>query len=101
VAPTNEIETISRSGSPKKPERRLSKSPRPFSPLDDRKIANIVIAKNLNRASPQVQVQALEVFLAHWYIDERPLIWCSSYEASETLPELQCMPHRNRFYSLL
>ncbi|KAF2004323.1 hypothetical protein P154DRAFT_572363 [Amniculicola lignicola CBS 123094] len=38
-----------------------SKSPRPFSPLESRKIANVVIAKNLNEASSQVQVQALEL----------------------------------------
>ncbi|CAO2655106.1 Nn.00g101700.m01.CDS01 [Neocucurbitaria sp. VM-36] len=49
------------SGSPRMPDRRLSKSPRPFSPLDTRRIANIVIAKNLNRASSQVQIQALEL----------------------------------------
>jgi len=30
------------------------------SPLDSRRIANVVIAKNLNHASPEVQVQALE-----------------------------------------
>ncbi|KAF2681742.1 hypothetical protein K458DRAFT_78568 [Lentithecium fluviatile CBS 122367] len=54
-------EAIARPGSPKKPERRMSKSPRPFTPLDCRRIANIVVAKNLNKASPQVQVQALEL----------------------------------------
>lgn len=43
------------------PDRRISKSPKPFTPLDSRRIANIVIAKNLNQASSQVQVQALEV----------------------------------------
>lgn len=31
------------------------------SPLDSRRIANVVIAKNLNHASPEVQVQALEL----------------------------------------
>ena len=45
------------SGSP----RRTSKSPRLFTPLDSRRIANVVIAKNLNESSQQVQVQALEV----------------------------------------
>lgn len=33
---------------------------RTFTPLGSRKIANVVIAKNLNLASNQVQVQALE-----------------------------------------
>ncbi|KAL1797813.1 hypothetical protein ACET3X_004419 [Alternaria dauci] len=42
-------------------DRRTSKSPRPFSSLDSRHIANIVIARNLNRANPQVQIQALEL----------------------------------------
>ncbi|KAF1957930.1 hypothetical protein CC80DRAFT_515406 [Byssothecium circinans] len=41
--------------------RRTSKSPRPFTPLDSRRIANIVIAKSLNKATSQVQVQALEL----------------------------------------
>jgi hypothetical protein len=43
------------------PDRRTSKSPRSFSPLDSRRIANVVIAKDLDRASSQVQIQALEV----------------------------------------
>ncbi|KAF2646358.1 hypothetical protein P280DRAFT_512538 [Massarina eburnea CBS 473.64] len=38
--------------------RRMTKS---FIPLDSRRIANIVIAKNLNRAASQVQVQGLEL----------------------------------------
>ncbi|OAL46663.1 hypothetical protein IQ07DRAFT_137516 [Pyrenochaeta sp. DS3sAY3a] len=42
-------------------DRRLPKSPRPFSPLDSRKIGNVVVARNLNKASSQVQVQALEL----------------------------------------
>ena len=49
------------SKSPGKSDRRTSKSPRPFSPLDSKRIANIVVARNLNRANPQVQIQALEV----------------------------------------
>lgn len=46
---------------PKSFDRRQSKSPRPFSPLEGRKIANIVIAKHLNTANAHVQVQALEL----------------------------------------
>ncbi|ORY15309.1 hypothetical protein BCR34DRAFT_183645 [Clohesyomyces aquaticus] len=42
-------------------ERRAFKSPRPFGALDSRRIANVVIAKNLDRATQQVQVQALEL----------------------------------------
>ncbi|KAF2264854.1 hypothetical protein CC78DRAFT_532963 [Lojkania enalia] len=42
-------------------ERRFSKSPRLFSPLDSQRIANVVIAKNLNNANSQVQIQALEL----------------------------------------
>ncbi|OAL05195.1 hypothetical protein IQ06DRAFT_212865 [Phaeosphaeriaceae sp. SRC1lsM3a] len=49
------------SGTPRSGRRTASKSPRPFSPLDTRKIANIVIAKNLNAANSQVQIQALEL----------------------------------------
>jgi hypothetical protein len=49
------------SESPRSSSRRTPKSPRPFSPLDSRHIANIVVAKNLNQANPQVQIQALEV----------------------------------------
>jgi hypothetical protein len=49
------------SGTTRSANKRTPKSPRPFSPLDTRKIANIVVAKNLNEASSQVQVQALEV----------------------------------------
>ncbi|KAH5423342.1 hypothetical protein HBI23_198890 [Parastagonospora nodorum] len=51
----------SRMGTPRSGNKRGSKSPRPFSPLDTRKIANIVVAKNLNMASSQVQIQALEL----------------------------------------
>ncbi|KAF1934916.1 hypothetical protein EJ02DRAFT_362647 [Clathrospora elynae] len=51
-----EVEAVSRS-----PGMRISKSPRPFSPLDSRRIANVVVAHNLNRASKQVQIQALEL----------------------------------------
>lgn len=32
-----------------------------LSPLDSRRIANVVLVKNLDHASPEVQVQALEV----------------------------------------
>ncbi|KAH7371284.1 hypothetical protein BKA66DRAFT_424316 [Pyrenochaeta sp. MPI-SDFR-AT-0127] len=49
------------SGSPWMPDRRASKSPKPFSPLDSRRIANVVVLKNLSRASSQVQIQALEL----------------------------------------
>ncbi|KAF2790665.1 hypothetical protein K505DRAFT_310996 [Melanomma pulvis-pyrius CBS 109.77] len=42
-------------------ERRTSKSPRAFTPLDSRRIANVVIANNLNTANSQVQIQALEL----------------------------------------
>ncbi|KAI8932240.1 hypothetical protein NX059_011119 [Plenodomus lindquistii] len=48
-------------GTPRTPDRRLSKSPGLLSPLDSRRIANVVIVKNLNRASPEVKVQALEL----------------------------------------
>ncbi|KAH7138768.1 hypothetical protein B0J11DRAFT_515242 [Dendryphion nanum] len=41
--------------------RRTPKSPRHFSSLDGRRIANVVIVKGLNLASSQVQVQALEL----------------------------------------
>ena len=51
----------SRPDSPRASDRRGPRSPQPFSPLDSRKIANVVVALNLNRASSQVQVQALEV----------------------------------------
>ena len=50
------------SGSPRLSDKRPSRSPGPFSPLDSRRIANVVIAKNLNETHQQVQVQALEVF---------------------------------------
>ncbi|KAF1921295.1 hypothetical protein BDU57DRAFT_435431 [Ampelomyces quisqualis] len=46
---------------PQSGSRRTPKSPKPFSPLDSRKIANIVIARNLNDATSQVQIQALEL----------------------------------------
>ncbi|KAF2025165.1 hypothetical protein EK21DRAFT_77087 [Setomelanomma holmii] len=49
------------SDSPRFGDRRVSKSPRPFSPLDSRRIANVVVARDLNRASSQVQTQALEL----------------------------------------
>ncbi|KAF2873499.1 hypothetical protein BDV95DRAFT_517307 [Massariosphaeria phaeospora] len=42
-------------------EKRTSNSSKPLTPMDSRRIANIVIAKNLNKASAQVQVQALEL----------------------------------------
>ncbi|KAJ4290554.1 hypothetical protein N0V90_010771 [Kalmusia sp. IMI 367209] len=54
-------DSSSQSGSPKKSNGRLPRSYRPFTPLDSRKIANVVIAKNINQASNQVQVQALEL----------------------------------------
>ncbi|CAE7023050.1 hypothetical protein PTNB73_02275 [Pyrenophora teres f. teres] len=38
-----------------------TKSPSGFSPLDSERIANVVIARNLNQASSQVQIQALEL----------------------------------------
>ncbi|KAI4617652.1 uncharacterized protein J4E87_008288 [Alternaria ethzedia] len=47
--------------SPGKPGGHTSRSSKPFSPLDNQRIANIVIARNLNRANPQVQIQALEL----------------------------------------
>ena len=50
------------SGSPRLSDKRPSRSPGPFSALDSRRIANVVIAKNLNETHQQVQVQALEVF---------------------------------------
>ncbi|KAL6703554.1 hypothetical protein ACN47E_009579 [Coniothyrium glycines] len=46
---------------PRLPDRRRSKSPQTFNPLDNRKIANIIIATNLNTASTEVQIQALEL----------------------------------------
>ncbi|KAF1933301.1 uncharacterized protein M421DRAFT_52318 [Didymella exigua CBS 183.55] len=49
------------SGSPKRPDRRASKTPNAFTQLDSGRIANIVIAKNLDRANSQVQTQALEL----------------------------------------
>ncbi|KAF9700833.1 hypothetical protein EKO04_002082 [Ascochyta lentis] len=49
------------SGSPKRPDRRISKTPSAFTQLDSGRIANIVVAKNLDRANSQVQVQALEL----------------------------------------
>ncbi|KAF2734512.1 hypothetical protein EJ04DRAFT_493463 [Polyplosphaeria fusca] len=52
---------FSSSETPRVSDKRTSKSPRPFSPLDSRRIANVVIAKNLNTASAQVQTQALEL----------------------------------------
>jgi hypothetical protein len=56
-----ELGYAANAGSPKKSNGRVSRSSRAFMPLDSRKIANVVIAKNLNLASSQVQVQALEV----------------------------------------
>lgn len=55
-----DLKYAAQAGSPKKFNGRSS---RPFTPLDSRKIANVVIAKNLNLSSNQVQVQALEVLL--------------------------------------
>ncbi|KAJ4331407.1 hypothetical protein N0V87_009197 [Didymella glomerata] len=49
------------SGSPKRPDRRASRTPSAFTQLDSGRIANIVIAKNLNHADSQVQIQALEL----------------------------------------
>lgn len=40
---------------------KVPRSSRPLTPLDSRKIAHIVVAKNLNLASNQVQVQVLEL----------------------------------------
>ncbi|KAF2826055.1 hypothetical protein CC86DRAFT_394819 [Ophiobolus disseminans] len=59
VRPKGEFSSMSES--PRSSNRRISKSPRPFSPQDSGRIANIVIAKNLNAASSQVQIQALEL----------------------------------------
>lgn len=42
-------------------DRRKSRSSQPFSPLNSKKIANVVIARNLNSATSEVQVQALEL----------------------------------------
>ncbi|KAF2658937.1 hypothetical protein K491DRAFT_702587 [Lophiostoma macrostomum CBS 122681] len=50
-----------RSDTTKHSDRRKSRSSQPFSPLDSKRIANVVIAKNLNDASSEVQVQALEL----------------------------------------
>ncbi|KAF2468876.1 uncharacterized protein BDR25DRAFT_53793 [Lindgomyces ingoldianus] len=46
---------------PRYSDRRTSKSHLPFSPLDSRQIANVVIAQNLNKSTQQVQIQALEL----------------------------------------
>jgi len=42
-------------------DKRASRSPGAFNSLDSRKIANVVIAKNLNETNQQVQIQALEL----------------------------------------
>ncbi|KAJ4372590.1 hypothetical protein N0V86_007952 [Didymella sp. IMI 355093] len=55
------VKFASLSGSPKRPDRRVSKAPSALTQLDSGRIANIVIAKNLDRANPQVQIQALEL----------------------------------------
>ncbi|KAH7384410.1 hypothetical protein DE146DRAFT_668548 [Phaeosphaeria sp. MPI-PUGE-AT-0046c] len=59
ATPRNDFSSTS--GTPRSGRQTTSKSPRPFSPLDTRKIANVVIAKNLNAANSQVQIQALEL----------------------------------------
>ncbi|OCL06391.1 hypothetical protein AOQ84DRAFT_297062 [Glonium stellatum] len=51
----------SHSGSPRPSDKRFVRSPGPFSPIDSRRIANVVIAKNLNETHQQVQIQALEL----------------------------------------
>ncbi|KAG9200552.1 hypothetical protein G6514_006894 [Epicoccum nigrum] len=55
------VQFASLSGSPKRPERRTQRKPDDLTNLDNGRIANIVIAKNLNRTSSQVQIQALEL----------------------------------------
>ncbi|KAH6642260.1 hypothetical protein C7974DRAFT_98312 [Boeremia exigua] len=55
------VQFASLSGSPKRPDRRSSRTPGNFTQLDNGKIANVVIAKNLDRATSHVQVQALEL----------------------------------------
>ncbi|KAH9877688.1 hypothetical protein J1614_002905 [Plenodomus biglobosus] len=56
---SNQISSLP--GTPRTPDRRQSKPVGLPSPLDSRRIANVVIIKNLNQASPEVQVQALEL----------------------------------------
>ena len=56
------------SGSPKRAEGRTQRKPDDLAQLDNGRIANIVIAKNLNRASSQVQIQALEVLYSSTFI---------------------------------
>ncbi|KAF1970649.1 hypothetical protein BU23DRAFT_581979 [Bimuria novae-zelandiae CBS 107.79] len=48
-------------GPSQKSNERVPRSARPFTRLDSRRIANLVVAKNLNQASNQVQIQALEL----------------------------------------
>ncbi|KAF2633103.1 hypothetical protein BU25DRAFT_329629 [Macroventuria anomochaeta] len=62
------VKFASLSGSPKRPHRRISRTPSAFAQLDSGRIANIVVAKNLDRANSQVQIQALEndqFFISH------------------------------------
>ncbi|KAF1834663.1 hypothetical protein BDW02DRAFT_323358 [Decorospora gaudefroyi] len=48
--------------SPKRKSGEVPRSPsKSFSPLDTRRIANVVVARDLNQASAQVQIQALEL----------------------------------------
>ncbi|KAF2706010.1 hypothetical protein K504DRAFT_387494 [Pleomassaria siparia CBS 279.74] len=54
-------EFFTSSESTKAPEGRTPRSSRTFTPSDSKKIANVVIAKNLNTASSNVQIQALEL----------------------------------------
>jgi len=95
------------SGSPRLSDKRPSRSPGPFSPLDGRRIANVIIAKNLNETHQQVQIQALEVFQPS---DSSFTSWSgsldadnsdSSFAAGAYFHERRFMPPQSHFCLLL
>ena len=76
----------------------ISRSPtNAFSPLDSQRIANVVIARNLNQASSQVQIQALEVWPLSLYV---VLSWRSSAHTRKTELHKNCSTRRTKAFSV-
>jgi len=72
-------------------------SPRPTHVLDSRKVANVVIARDLNQACRNVQIQALEVIEAIPYqiIHVEMLKYSSSCAHDASFHGQPCTQHQN------